>query len=391
MAVRVGVWGLWGYGNYGNEATLAAFLTRLGDQEYRPILLTEAPKEAARLHQLSARNIGPAFVDAGGGLVRRALRIAGNRIGYLRAAFALVAELDAIVVPGTGGLERYGSGAFGTPFEMWALGVASRLRRRPFVLLDIGVEHLPRRLARRFARGALRAATDCSFRDEPSRENALAMAGRVRGGRVATDLAFGLEPRLAPNRDARRVLLGVMDYWGRDSRSDASAARESYLHRLSALVTLLGEHDRDVELVAGDAVDLRMARQLAEHTGTPLVIHEASTPEALTELLSSAHVAVATRYHTLVLALLSGTPAVSIGYGEKHGALLRQLGLPEHHRDIEGFEPTEVAELVLRAAADFDRLSPRVLAGVAAARDRLRVQWPEVDRAMHDERNGARR
>ncbi|GAB3392818.1 polysaccharide pyruvyl transferase family protein [Humibacter soli] len=388
--VRVGIWGVYGRGNYGNEAALSAFLEQLDRRTYSPVLLTEAPESASRLHGVPALRLGNA-VSSSGHSVWRMVTTMVNRLGYLAAAIRAAGRLDAIVIAGSGGLERYGAGSFGTPFEVWSLAIACQVRRKPFILLDIGVEYLPRRLARVFARHAVRAATYRSYRDEASRTNARAMARTsALDDIVVTDMVFALDPQQASVRDSDKIIVGVMDYWGRDSLLSAADAHEAFVVRCVALIEDLIGRGRTVELVGGDDGDLEMARLVDERVdGAGLVIHRAETTSELTKVLSSAPVVIATRYHTLIMALLSGTPTVSIGYGAKHPSMLRQFHLPETHRDTESFDPAEVAELAIKEADDFATTSPLILSAVDDAKDRLNAQWPSVHRAMAARKDSA--
>jgi polysaccharide pyruvyl transferase WcaK-like protein len=98
--------------------------------------------------------------------------------------------------------------------------------------------------------------------------------------------------------------------------------------------------------------------------------------------MREASVVLATRYHTLIMALLAGTPTVSIGYGEKHRAMLRELGLPETHVDIEAFDPAQVADQLTELADRQPELTARIDSAVAAAKVRLDRQWHDVASAL---------
>jgi polysaccharide pyruvyl transferase WcaK-like protein len=133
-----------------------------------------------------------------------------------------------------------------------------------------------------------------------------------------------------------------------------------------------------VTLVGGDDVDLGFARSL-EGLPPHVTVVEARTPEELVALTGRAVVTVATRYHSVIMSLLAGTPVVSIGYGEKHRAVLLQLGLEDTHRDVETFDPVEVVAMVEDQARRHDEIRARISSGVADARERLDAQWPAVE------------
>jgi polysaccharide pyruvyl transferase WcaK-like protein len=285
------------------------------------------------------------------------------------------------VVAGSGALERYGSGTFGWPFEIWALAWSSRLARHPFVLLDIGVQSHPTALARFFVRGAANAASYRSYRDAPSREAMRAMGVRNAGlDPVVTDMAFTFHPVLPSRSPSSAVVLGVMDYRRRDSAQDESGdVRARYESSCVELVRVLRARGRVVRLVGGADDDLIVARQIARTLNDGTAVLDVNSPEELVAEMSSADVVVASRYHTLILALVAGTPVVSIGYGEKHRAMLEQFDLPDSHSDIESFDPEEIAITIEALASERTALSLRINARLKTARELLEDQWRDVD------------
>ncbi|MFJ2519894.1 polysaccharide pyruvyl transferase family protein [Cellulosimicrobium cellulans] len=378
---RVGIWGVFGTGNFGNEALLESLLLRVRGESIRPLVLCEGPDDVRLRHDVEAMSLGtPART---GGRFGGRMRIAGNRLRLLIRAVRTVGTLDSVVVAGSGGFERYGAGSFGPPFEIWALALACRMLRRPFVLLDVGVEVSPRRLARFFASSSGRWSAARSYRDSASRRAMESMGlASTREDPVVADLAFSLVPGDdLPSFDPRAAVVGVMEYNGRDADADEGPAATSYRRRLVELVHLLTDAGWRVVLVGGDDVDLAAARKLR---GLPPAVEivEARTPEELMAVTGSAAVTVATRFHTVVMSLLARTPVISIGYGEKHRAVLLQLGLDDTHLDVEHFVPTDVLSLVDRTARRREEIVSRIDSGVAAARGRLDAQWPHVSAVL---------
>lgn len=375
---RVGIWGVFGHGNYGNEATLEAFLAQLDPSRFRPTVLTTDPERTTELHGVPAQLVGAPF-SAGGSGIRRAFHALTNRLAYLRGAFRAVSVQDAIVIAGTGGLEM--AGPFGTPFEIWALAVAARLRRRPYLLLDVGVDRLDG-VARFFAGHAGRLSTYRSYRDARARDNMHANGvAAAANDPVVTDMAFALTPTIEPHRDESLVVVGVIDYHA--PVPDAEAVYESYLQRVTQLLSLLTDAGHRVVLVVGDDEDRTTAEAIHARAGDDRVsLSAARTPAELTQLMSTASAVIATRYHTLIMSLLARTPVVSIGYSGKHQAMLEQFGLPDNHQDAGEFDPAQVAEQTAQCIADGAALSAKIDAEVVAARARLDAHWEHVFAVM---------
>lgn len=369
---RVGIWGVFGRGNYGNEATLEALLGHLDPSRFSPVILTEAPERASASHGVPAQLVGPPIFTTGGRL-SRGFQTIRNRLAYLRGAFRVVRSLDCVVIAGSGGLEL--SGAFGRPVEIWALSLAARIRKRAFVLLDVGVERLSQPMARWFVRQAGANASYRSYRDERSRrcmvENGLRAAAQDS---VVTDMAFALRPDLAEHRDPDLVAFGVIGHG-----PGSEAGYDDYVARCAQTIELLISRGCRVTIVVGDEGDIATGQEIADRLPAGAApVSPAATTSELVHTLSKAAVAVASRYHTLIMAQMALTPVISLGYSLKHQAMLQQLGVPDIHHDMTSFAPAEVVELVRAAMADQPGLSQQIADGVRAARERLDAHWPRV-------------
>jgi polysaccharide pyruvyl transferase WcaK-like protein len=107
--------------------------------------------------------------------------------------------------------------------------------------------------------------------------------------------------------------------------------------------------------------------------------------------MSSAAGVVATRYHTLILALLARTPVVSIGYSAKHQAMQEQFELPSAHLLSGEFAPGDVVTLVDAMLADASSLQQTIDKGLAQAEDRLAAHWPVVLETITSGRTSGRK
>lgn len=384
---RVGIWGVFGTGNFGNEATLSALLERLRSPSWHTTLICEQPSAAAQDHGVPGVRMGPVADVSGRRRSTRIAGLAGNRLRTFFGALRVVRFMDSVVLAGTGSFERLGSGAWGVPFEMWSLATACLLFRRPLVILNVGAESLPRPSARFFVRQTSRAATYRSYRDESTRDALTSMGGTGHGDVVATDLAFGLTVETRSEVAADMVVVGLMNYRGRDD-TEHDRVETHYRHRVTVLIDLLRTDGFDVVVVGGDEVDLDFARSLSLPQDVPIV--EARTPQEIVDVVGRAAVTVATRYHTLIMSLLAGTPVASIGYGEKHRSMLLQLGLDDTHRDVESFDPAEVAALVRDLTERRATITPHIAEGTATARRLLDEQWADVVRVLTRRTEGAR-
>ncbi|MGC0250078.1 polysaccharide pyruvyl transferase family protein [Pseudactinotalea sp. Z1748] len=388
---RVGVAGLFGTGNFGNEATLTAALERLGD-EHDVVVIAEG---AARVH--SDRGVPAVALStvvtprAGSKWVRLAV-LARNRIGVLLRAMKVVGGLDAVVVAGTGPWERYGAGPFALTYELWALALAAKVRRRPFLLWNIGVEVQDRMMARWFIRRSASWADYRSFRDVESLRAMRQMRAALDSDPVVADLVFGFAADGAPSGSGdggqeATVIVGVMTYYGlADDPRTNEDVQGSYRRGTTELVRELRRRDYGVVLVGGDEDDLRTAADVRDTLADEAVrVDTVGTVAGLTELMTSASAVVALRYHSLIMGALAGVPLVGIAYGQKQQSLMTMLGNPERVRHVESFQVNDVADLVEAAIVDAAGRE-RAAAAVADAAARLEEEWIHVRTALRRSR-----
>jgi polysaccharide pyruvyl transferase WcaK-like protein len=385
------VYGLFGTGNFGNEATLSTVLERMGDRA-AVLVVSEGAERVRRERGVGAVQLVPPFTGSRKS-VPGMLGLAANRVSALFRAWAIAGDVDAVVVAGCGVWERLGAGPFGTPFEIWCLAAAARIRRRTFVLLDVGVQRQDAWLTRSLVRQVSRWSAYRSVRDELSRQALLAMRAGDPDDPVVADLVLGAAgSRSEPGErgggsEPPVVVLGVMTYFAED---DDPARRaeiyDRYVDRSVLLVDLLDAAGYRVVLVGGDEYDLPTARRVAAASAAR--VSSAGDLRDLQALMTGAAAVIGARYHTLVIAALAGAPVIALAYGTKHGELLRLLGSGDLSFDIETFVPSVVAGAVERAVRERDGRLAEAERGLAVARAGLDREWESVER-LWDERSRA--
>lgn len=363
---RVLIFGFYGMGNLGNEACLEAFLRGLWSvlPQARPWCLGTDANRVTGQHGIPARVLmvgGPVHLP----LLRRVLA----RLLDVPRIWWLVGAADVIVIPGAGVLESSLGAAnpFGLPYWMFVLAVGARLRRRPLMMVSFGAEKPRRRLTAFFFRQVMGSTAYRSFRDERSADVVRTLTHGHVTGPVYPDLAFGLpRPADVGERVPGRVVVGMIKV-GAPHDPSVAAAYESGL--VKALTVLAGNGDT-IRLVVGDVADFPIAERLAQRVRDDagasveqVAVARAEDQAALMAEMSCAEVVVATRYHNVIAALRVGTPVVSLGYADKHAALLDLFGLTGYHQSMEDFDP----ELLLRQVSEL-----RARGGIADHDDVMR-------------------
>lgn len=368
------VYGFLASGNIGNDASLETLLAWLGD--HRPEIQVRGASNNRR--ELAVRYGIPSQRMSGWPRRKGQGRWEAAKATVARAADAvwslhLAGRADAVVVPGMGVLEdSLPLSPWDFPFALALLAVATRLRRRQFVLLAIGAERASHPVTRCFFGATVRLATHVSFRDAGSR---LAMGHAVgKSAVVVPDLAFAHPSPIRPRPRAKHVVIGVMaPSWGGVGGSKESADGSSYLDAMVDVVLGLIDRGNTIRLVVGDAVDAPWAERLLARvgsyrpaaTGESLSIGGVDTFEGLTAEVAKGEVVVMTRYHGLICALRLGRPTISVAYAHKSDDLMNRLGLSAFSHDVRTFSPAEVVRQVSVAQEQGRGLSEAVAAAVA--------------------------
>ncbi len=220
---RVALYGYLGSGNIGNDASLETVLAWLRsdypDVEVRCI--TIAPDEiTARYGVPSVRLAWHSSGRVSNRVIVTSRKLLGRAIDVPRS-YVLAGSVDAIVVPGMGVLEeRLGERPWGLPLGLFLTAASCRLRRRRFLLLDVGAEWAVNPLTRRLYVAAARLATHVSYRDHSSAA-AMARAGARGPAEIAPDLAFAHPAPSLAKPEPGRIVVGVMAYYGAAGRPEA--------------------------------------------------------------------------------------------------------------------------------------------------------------------------
>ncbi len=385
---RVAVYGEFGWGNFGNDASLGALLDLLSPHGYLPSELTCF----CRVPEATTREFGVRAVFLKGRTPSRHLGRAGwivrwaEKVRDLGLMVHRAGAYDLIVVPGTGIFEdSMGLSSWDTPFDLFCLGVACRLRRTRLAYLCVGGGNPRTPLARYFFRTALSAATYRSFRDPMSRARAVQWGVAAEDDHVYPDIAFRLPSRVAPPPARREVAVGIMNYAGHDRGARARhQVADRYVANQVDLVERLLDSGRAVRLIVGAPWDEPVLTEVLRRVG-PKATHEAlevSTSRRLDDLveeLAASQLVISSRYHNLIAAAMAGRPTIALGYSPKHAELQRALGNADCTNDVGSFEVSEVMLQVAMIESDLRVRHEGVVDAVERFRGQLRGQEAELD------------
>lgn len=344
-APRVAAYGYFGMGNLGNEGSLKAFL----DYMRRTHPDVELSCFAAGADTVEGEHGVPAtqlmtYRPAGGGPVRMIAK-ALSRLWDVPRTFALMRDVDVLVVPGTGVLEtKLVATPWGLPYWLFLASLACRLRGRRVALVSVGAEYAAHPVTRLLYRWTVRLADYCTYRDVESLQATRSMGVKGWSGKVYPDLAFALPTPQAADRPGH-VVIGVMAYDGNDPDRRAEL-RQTYVQKMADLVLRLVDDGRTVTLVMGDHHDYEPAEQIerlvrSDRPGLrveDLAISRAHDLREVMQEMAEAEVVVASRFHNLICALKLTKPTVSVGYADKSARLLSEFGLNGFSQPVDTFD-----------------------------------------------------
>ena len=277
------------------------------------------------------------------------VRLAQECLHILRS-YRLLRSVDMLVVAGGGQLDEEWGGSWGHPYALMKWAVLARVAGASVVFLSVGGCRTDSRLTRLFLRIALSLACYRSYRDEGSRQLALAITPTADGP-VVPDLAFSLpfttQPSMATTNSAGlRVGVSPIAYarpgmWP----TEDPAQYERYMTELASFVAALLGRGIFVTLFSSSSPDdqlfddlrARIDPSLETEARARLLFGNVTSVQDLLVLLHSLDFVVASRLHGLVLSFLAGKPSIALSYDRKVETLMTDVGLKAYCLDIRSF------------------------------------------------------
>ena len=211
------------------------------------------------------------------------------------------------------------------------------------------------------------------------------------------DLAFLLgagspnaETAARPAAPGRPVLAVTVRDWLFSRRRGAARneARTAYLdavaevcirfHRKYSGSVMIFAQARGPGLLEDDRrISHELAAMLRSDIAPPDVemadLPEDASPEKIIATLSGADLLLASRFHSAILAMTAGRPAIALGYQPKSEGMMGMLGLERFCLPMDGLEPSRLHAIIDEVLANPARfVAERVRPAVAAARTEIR-------------------
>jgi polysaccharide pyruvyl transferase WcaK-like protein len=343
-----------GAGNFGNEGSLDAMISALRRcvPNVRMSCAVASPEPVSERTGLPALSFNkPDDPRPWVRLVNRLLLGLPRALGNIHYTLRALRGKVAIVVPGTGILDDYGTGPRGMPSTLFRWTLLARLSGVRVLLVSIGAGPILDYRTRALMWATAKLATFRSFRDEGSKAFVTSLGVDTSLDMVTPDIVFSLPaPALSPmprRGEPLTVGVGVMKYRGWRSDTDRSRTiQETYLKSITNLCRRLLELGYRVRILTGAESDweaVESIRRAVELAGPGRDRLEANRTHDLSGVMAEAarcDVVIASRFHNVVCTLLAGRPVISLGYADKNDQLLHEVGLDDCCQHIERIDLT---------------------------------------------------
>lgn len=242
-------------------------------------------------------------------------------------------------------------------------------------------------VGRAWVRSVLRNAQRVVVREGTSHEIALDLGVPEDRLEQMPDMAFALQPR--PSSAVDRALdehrLSNTQFWvitvrQAYARKGRRRETERFLREMEELIRGALDRAERVAIVAhtlgpisseDDRIPSRSLYEPFRDDDRVVLVEEDFAPSELATLYGRAELVVGTRFHSVILALIAGTPSFAISYfGPKTHGIMRSLDMEDLCADMHDFDAVEALARI--DARDPSTLRPYISERVSAMREELR-------------------
>jgi colanic acid/amylovoran biosynthesis protein len=245
-------------------------------------------------------------------------------------------------------------------FHAYPLLLAYRFEK-PFVIYAQSVGPFEGIVPRRFIASLFSRAAFIGVREALSKEELIRCGVPANRVNVIPDAAFAMEPRFSNDvqsimenhglRTAKFVVMTVRQWFRRnDPRYHAyigalAQVGQYFLkmdYKVAVVVHTLGPTPPEDDRI----VSLDLFERLANYKqDCSVLIQEDLSPPELAALYGKAKILIGTRFHSIIFALIGGTPVYALSYfGPKAFGIMKMLGLEEFVADIGTVDPQTIIE-----------------------------------------------
>ncbi|MDE1173265.1 MAG: polysaccharide pyruvyl transferase family protein [Parvibaculaceae bacterium] len=215
-------------------------------------------------------------------------------------------------------------------------------------------------------------------RDKISYEHLVGAAGQQPQIRIAPDFTNLVEARITKTIPDNVVFIVPN---ARMIDKSPPAVAERYVSCLAQVASSARDAGLDPVIMIHDAIgDRAVGESVQKLLGQPLAEMTHPDPQVLKGWLAQARGVVGSRFHAIVSALSSGTPAIALGWSHKYGELMADYGLA--HLNL-GVQDEEKLQAAIAAWADRDQYEKQKQ-DLKLASNKLKAMTKDMWKAVDD-------
>lgn len=301
----------------------------------------------------------------------------GPEIRFLRQSGNILKDIDLLMICGSNQfLDNFG-GAWGFPYTLLKWTLLARMNDTKVAFVSVGAGPLDLTLSKFFIKHALNKSHYCSFRDPGSR--ALIERTRTRKtGSVYPDLAHSLirenNQTNTPPQMEQKPTIGINPMPVYDQRYWPEADAQKYhqfVDNFARFSKNLVEQGYPIYFFATQPKDegvindilIKLQKDKVNFGNLNSIIRRCGEVDDLLDIMASADIIVATRFHGVLLSLFLSIPVVAVCYGRKTHELMVDMGQADYSMDLDGLDVAEMLEkfnlLTSNRVAEIENITKR--------------------------------
>lgn len=288
--------------------------------------------------------------------ILRSFFVITHEIAYLFKSYKFTGELDAIIVSGGGQLDELWGGAWGHPYALFRWAILTKLARKQFIVVSVGVGELNTTWGRLLTKTALSLASYRSYRDLVSKKLLQSWSFTLDDPCIP-DLAIGL--RVSKNNlklpsGKRRIVVGVSPIaFGHETNwpTPDNEIYKSYVSKLAEFVSELISLEYQIVFFTSSGTDRKVVIDLQEKilptspifTNNKISIPIVDTVDRLIQNVSGVDFVIASRLHSTILSHILLKPVLAISFDRKVDTHMEDMGQTEYLLNIRDFTNTDLS------------------------------------------------
>ena len=302
--------------------------------------------------------------------------------------------LDMLIISGGGQLDDLWGGPWKHPYALFKFTLLAKLQRIKVIIVSVGFESARTSVGKFFIKNTIDRASYRSYRDLFSKLELARLGLDTRDeSLVYPDLAHSLDVKDSPSTrtfdySAPVVGLNIVSYY--DPRFWPLKDQKIYQQYLSKMVLfmewLINNHYKIILIRSDINLDMHAiadALQLLREKGIKIspgqiVEPDIQTVDDLIENLLKTDFVVASRLHTLLLAVRVYKPVIALSFQSKITNVMNDMGLSQYCLPISDFATDTLEDKLLSSQADCSKITDQIIKRSLAYRASLEEQYEHI-------------